>query len=45
MPPGAADAFDHDLLTERLRQAVGDDARDRIGRAARRERHDHRDRP
>src|SRR5262249_17793213 len=33
-PAGAANVFDDDLLAERLRHAVLDDARDRIGRAA-----------
>ena len=41
---GAADVLDDDLLAERLRHAVLDDARDRIGRAAGRERHHERDR-
>ena len=38
-PPGSADVLDHDLLAERLRHAVLNDARDRIGYAAGRERH------
>ena len=41
---GAADVLDDDLLAERLRHAVLDDARDRIGRAAGRVRHHERDR-
>ena len=40
---GAADVFDHDRLAERLLHAVLQDARDRVGRAARRERHQQRD--
>jgi hypothetical protein len=42
---GAADRFDHKLLSKRLRHAVGENARDRVGRAARRERHDQGHRP
>ena len=41
---GAADVLDDELLAERLRHAVLDDARDRIGGAAGRERHHQRDR-
>ena len=35
--------FDHDRLAERLLQMAADDARQDVGRAARRERHDERD--
>src|SRR5262249_15000705 len=41
---GAADILDDDLLPERLREAVLHDARDRVGGAAGRIRHDERDR-
>ena len=42
---GAADIFDHDRLTERGLHVLGQDARQRSGGAARRERHDNGDRP
>ena len=38
-PSGSADVLDDDLLAERLRHAVLNDARDRVGYAAGRERH------
>jgi hypothetical protein len=40
----ACDILDHDWLTERAAHALADHARERIGRAARWERHDHGDR-
>ncbi len=42
---GAADVFDDHRLAERRAHLVGHDARGHIGRAARRKRHDQRDRP
>ena len=42
---GAADVLDDHRLTERGPHALRQDARHDVGRAARRERHDHRDRP
>src|SRR5262249_17978644 len=42
---GAADILDNERLPQRLGHLVGDDARNHIARASRRERHDHRDRP
>ena len=41
---GPADVLDYDLLPERRRHGVLHDAGDRVGRAARRKRHDHGDR-
>ena len=41
----AAAIFDDDALPERLRHEGRKDAADDVGRSARRERHDHRDRP
>jgi hypothetical protein len=38
----AGDVLDHDRLAERLAHALAQDAGERVGRAARRERHDHR---
>ena len=40
---GADHVLDDDALAERLRHMRGDDARDDVGRAAGRERHDHGD--
>ena len=37
---GADDVLDHELLAERARHVLGDDARDDVGRPAGRERHD-----
>ena len=42
---GAADVLDDHRLAERLPQPIVQDARDGVGRAAGRERHDHGDRP
>ena len=42
---GAADVLDDDLLAEIVRHGVGEDARDRVGRPARWERHDQRNGP
>ena len=41
---GAGHVLHHDLLAERARHVIGGDARRDVGRAARRERHDQRDR-
>ncbi len=41
---GAADVLDHDLLAENLAHARCHDAAEHVGRAAGRERNDHRDR-
>jgi hypothetical protein len=41
----ADDVLDDDPLTERTRHVLADEARGDIGRAARRKRHDHGDRP
>ena len=40
---GAGNVLGHDLLAEALRQFLRDDARDHVGRAAGRERHDQAD--
>ena len=42
---GAGDVFDDDRLPERAPHPFGDDAGNEVGAAARRERHDHGDRP
>ncbi len=44
-PAGTTHILDHHRLAERGLHALGDDARDDIGHAAGRERHDHSDRP
>ena len=41
---GAADVLDHQLLAERARHVLAEDAGDDVGRPAGRERHDHGDR-
>ena len=41
---GAGHVLDHDLLAERARHVIADDAGDDVGRAAGREGHDHGDR-
>ena len=45
MPPAPGLVLDHELLLQRLRQLLAEDAGIDVGRAARPERHDDPDRP